>query len=143
MTGTNVPKPDAFKRRRNAVPAAHAVRRLPLAGRTDKAPTPPVQLGPAGWRWWRWAWATPQATTWTHHGFIEPLVKRAELEDQWSRAEPYDKLKLLPLLTRLDEQFGFTPRSAAQLHLAFEDPPEPETEMAPVTDVRDRLKGLG
>ena len=70
-------------------------------------------------------------------------MKRAELEDQWSHAEPYDKLKLLPLLTRLDEQFGFTPRSAAQLHLAFEDPPEPETEMAPVTNVRDRLKGLG
>lgn len=59
------------------------------------------------------------------------------------RSEPWDKVKLLPMIARLDEQFGLTPRSAAQLHLAFEEPPEPDATPAPVADIRDRLKGLG
>jgi hypothetical protein len=140
---TNVPKPEAFRRRRNAIPASKAVRRLPLDGRPGLAPTPSAPLFTEGMRWWTWAWSTPQATTWTHNGFTESLLKRAQLEDQWLTAEPWEKLKLLPLMARLDEQFGLTPRSAAQLHLTFEEPPEPEVELTPVADVRDRLKGLG
>jgi hypothetical protein len=107
-----------------------------------------MPLGGAGMRWWSWAWSTPQATMWTHSGFFEALLKRAELEDLWERGMtlagvPIDPMRLLPLMVRLDEQFGLTPRSAAQLHLSFEEPPQPEVESAPVADIRDRLKGLG
>jgi hypothetical protein len=54
-----------------------------------------------------------------------------------------DLCKILQQMLRLDEQFGFTPRSAAQLHMSFESPPAEVTERSPVTDIRDRLKGLG
>lgn len=143
MAGTNVPKSEAFRRRRNAIPSSKSERRLPLEGRPGLAPDPPAPLGVAGFRWWSWAWSTPQATTWTHSGFTEALLKRAQLEDHWAGSEPWEHLKLVPLMSRLDEQFGLTPRSAAQLHLAFDELPEPEAPLAPVADVRDRLKGLG
>lgn len=138
-----LPKPAAQRRRRNTIPPSKAERRLPLDGRPGLAPDPPTPLGAGGFRWWSWAWSTPQATTWTHSGFTEALVKRAQLEDLWAGAEPWERLKLLPLMARLDEQFGFTPRSALQLRMSFEDPPEPEAALTPVADVRDRLKGLG
>lgn len=147
-SGTNVPKPAAQRRRRNTVPASRAERRLPASGRDGLAPHPPVPLGAAGMRWWGWAWSTPQATMWMHDGFTETLVKRAELEDLWESGAVnpmVDPLKILAQMSRLDAEFGLTPRSAAQLHLSFEEPelPEDETPAAPVTDIRDRLKGLG
>jgi phage terminase small subunit len=98
-------------------------------------------------RWWNWAWSTPQSTTWNHDGFTEALVKRAELEDLWETGSinpMVDPLKILAQISRLDAEFGFTPRSAAQLHLAFEEPePVDESPPSPVADIRDRLKGLG
>jgi hypothetical protein len=146
VTGTNVPKPADQRRRRNVVPASASERRLPLAGRTGLAPDPPAPLGEAGMRWWMWAWSTPQATTWNHDGFTMALYRRAELEDLWTDGgnQYMDPLKLIPIMGRLDEQFGLTPRSAAQLHLSFAEPEE--AAPAPpgsVTDIRNRLKGLG
>lgn len=139
-----VPKAPGTRRRRNFQPAAKADRQLPVAGRDGLAPDPPIALGVNGKRWWDWAWSTPQATTWTHDGFTEALAKRAELEDIWS-AGLEDRTKLLPAMMKLDEQFGLTPRSAAQLHLFFEDAPDEPTGDLPddVTDIRDRLRGLG
>jgi hypothetical protein len=147
LTGTTVPKPPAQRRRRNNVPPSRAERRLPASGRSGVAPDPPVPLGAAGMRWWSWAWSTPQATMWTHEGFSEALGKRAELEDLWETGAinpMVDPLKILAVMMRLDDGFGFTPRAAAQLHLSFEDAePEDATPAAPITDIRDRLKGLG
>ena len=147
MTGTTVPKPTGARRRRNTVGPAKTDRVLPTSGREGIAPSPPVPLGVDGKRWWDWAWSTPQATTWTHDGFTEVLVKRAQLEDQWAKGAGgdfmVDPAKLMPLMLRIDEAFGLTPRSAAQLHLSFAEPAPVETEERPVTDIRDRLKGLG
>jgi hypothetical protein len=143
----NVPKAAAQRRRRNQVPAAKVDRKLPTTGRAGLAPDSPVPLGEAGFRWWTWAWSTPQATTWTHEGFMESLAKRAQLEDVWTavgnRQIKGDLTKILPLIARLDAQFGFTPASAAALHMTFEEPPAEVDDPQPVTDIRDRLKGLG
>jgi hypothetical protein len=147
MSHAVVPKAAAQRRRANAVPSAKLDRKLPTTGRAGSAPTPPVPLGPAGMRWWCWAWSTPQATTWSHEGFSEPLAKRAQLEDVWTAVGNGeiggDLCKILPQMLRLDEQFGFTPRSAAHLHMSFEEPPAEKVESSPVTDIRNRLKGLG
>jgi hypothetical protein len=146
VTGTTTPKSAAQRRRRNVVPTAQGERVLPTTGREGCAPLPPVPLGPAGARWWNWAWSTPQATTWTHDGFHETLAKRAQLEDVWTAVGNGeiggDLTKLLPLMLRIDESFGLTSRAAAQLHLTFAEP-MPEVEQRPVSDIRDRLKGLG
>lgn len=143
----NVPKAAAQRRRRNQVPAAKVDKKLPTTGRAGLAPDPPVPLGEAGFRWWTWAWSTPQATTWTHEGFVESLAKRAQLEDVWTAVGdgmiPGDLTKILPLMARLDDSFGFTPKSAAMLHMTFEEPPAELEDTTPVTDIRDRLKGLG
>lgn len=142
-----VPKPGAERRRRNAH-TPHD-RKLPVAGRPGPAPRPPVRLGKAGTRWWKWAWSTPQATTWGT-AFTEALVKRAELEDLWAGAKSDDEVfldvtKIVPLMTRLDESFGLTPRSAAAMHLTFEDAPAAPADAEPppgVTDIRDRIRRL-
>jgi hypothetical protein len=151
--GTPVPKPSDARRRRRDVSASQAAHRLPLTGRQGPPPKSPVRLGAAGRRWWRWAWSTPQAALW-HDGFIEPLAKRAQLEDQWVAALDGDAdgdskatdtaVRLLPLILRMDDAFGLTPTAAAKLHYAFVDdepPPAPDTA-GNVTNIRDRLKGM-
>ena len=105
-----------------------------------------MRLGAAGLTWWVWAWSTPQSATW-HAGYLDALIKRAQLEDVWVMAldgeGDVDVTKIMPLMLRLDESFGLTPKSAAQLHLSFVEP-EPEVAPSPegVTDIRDRLKGM-
>ncbi len=142
-----MPKSATQRRRRNVVPASKTDRTLPTTGRAGLAPAPPVPLGPAGMRWWNWAWATPQATAWTHDGFTEPLAKRAQLEDVWTAVGngeiDGDLTKILPLIHRLDVEFGFTPKASMALHMSFAEPPAEATETTPVTDIRNRLKGLG
>lgn len=148
-----VPKPADARRKRRDVSASQAAHRLPLTGRLGSAPRCPVRLGAAGKRWWKWAWSTPQATQW-NQGFMEPLARRAQLEDQWVKAiedEDGDSratdtaVRLLPLILRLDESFGLTPTGAGKLHYAFVDeaPAEPDAPTpAGVTNIRDRLKGM-
>lgn len=118
---------------------------MPLRPRSE-VPPPPMRLGAAGLTWWAWAWSTPQASTW-HDGFLDVLIKRAQLEDVWVRAldgeEDVDVCKIVPLMLKLDQEFGLTPRSASQLHYSFVEPePEPEVRSEGVTDIRDRLKGM-
>lgn len=144
-----VPKPADAKRRRNVTPSALADRKLSLTGRSGNAPRCPVRLGRAGSRWWRWAWSTPQAATW-HAGFVEALAKRAEFEDLWSAAQADGDIdgavKVHGHMAKLDAAFGLTPASAMGMHMSFEAAPaEPAPDATPagVTDIRDRIKGLG
>ena len=100
----------------------------------------------AGQRWWRWAWTTPQATQW-HRGFMEPLGRRAALEDEYAKADTSgDRARLLALMLRMDDNFGLSPAAAAKLHLTFVDEPEPPKLVAgteaPVAPIRGRLKGM-
>jgi len=151
--GNPAPKPSDARRRRRDVSASQAAHRLPITGRQGTPPKAPVRLGTAGRRWWKWAWSTPQATTW-NASFLEPLAKRAQLEDQWVTALEGDAdgdqratdtaVRLLPLILRMDDAFGLTPAAAAKLHYAFvDDEPAPPVESAGnVTNIRDRLKGM-
>ena len=145
----NVPKPADARRRRTDVSAAQAAHRLPVTGRSGVAPKAPSRLGPAGRRWWRWAWSTPQASVW-HVGYHEAIFKRAELEDEWTRMHeavvPFDSPKLAALMLRYDTELGLTPITAAKLHYAFVDEPKPpkavDDDKSNVTSMRDRLKGM-
>lgn len=137
-----VPKPDARKQR-HAV-AAHNATRLPVTGRVGRPPKCPVDLDVAGQRWWRWAWTTPQATQW-NRGFMEPLARRAALEDEYAGlTDQGERQRLLSILVRIDDGFGLTPRSAAGMHLSFVDEPQAPkaVEDVKVTPIRPRLKGM-
>lgn len=143
-----VPKPaDARQRRRDV--AGNPVHRLPMSGRPGPAPKAPVELGPDGQRWWRWAWSTPQACGW-HGGFTESLVKRAQLEDRFaltaSDGDEQAIARVLALIYRFDDALGLTPAGAQKLHLTFvEDEPEPvvpDGAGPKVTPIRGRLKGM-
>jgi hypothetical protein len=145
----NIPKPADARRRRTDVSAAQAAHRLPVTGRPGAAPKAPSRLGPAGRRWWRWAWSTPQSNIW-HNGYLETICKRAELEDTWANLSdgivPFDAPKLASLMLRFDTELGLTPMAAAKLHYAFVDEPEPPKavpdDKSNVTSMRDRLKGM-
>lgn len=50
------------------------------SGRVGPAPKCPVKLGPAGRRWWKWAWGTAEAALWTT-GDLYLCAHRAQLED--------------------------------------------------------------
>ena len=139
-----VPKPDARKQR-HAV-AQHNATRLPVTGRVGRPPKSPVALGAEGARWWRWAWSTPQATQW-NRGFMEPLGRRAALEDELATLTlTADRARIIAMMLRLDESFGLTPKAAAQLHLTFVDEPQApkavEGDAPAVTPIRNRLKGM-
>lgn len=148
-----VPKPDA-RRQRQRIAAEQSANRLPLTGRTGRPPNAPVTLGEAGQRWWRWAWSTPQATMW-NKGNLEPLARRASLEDDYESAKDTehahsDRARLLGIMLRLDNDFGFTPAGAAKQHFVFVDDPQPLKAVAGngsgpdkknVTPMRNRLKG--
>lgn len=121
-------------------------RGLPLEGRKGRVPKCPVPLGAAGMRWWRWAWGTPQATTW-NDSFIEALGLRAHLQDLFESPETETReiLRLVPHMARLDEQFGLTARAAMMMHLYFEDAEHPGELPANVTNMpstTERLKGI-
>jgi len=86
---------------------------------------------------------------------MEPLAKRAQLEDQWVTALEGDAdgdqratdtaVRLLPLILRMDDAFGLTPAAAAKLHYAFvadEPVPADAASNTNVTDIRNRLKGM-
>lgn len=144
-----VPKPDARKQR-HAVAEASSSNRLPTAGRSGRPPKAPVELGEAGARWWRWAWSTPQATKW-HKGFLEPLGRRAQLEDEYqaigrdldAKDASMLRTRLLGIIVRYDDAFGFTPLGAAKQHMVFVDvDPEPTADRDDnVTPIRKRIKG--
>lgn len=78
---TRGPLPTGNARRRN-VPAIPKTD-IPITGRQGRAPKVPFgyELGPAGKAWWKWAWATPQATAWDP-GSHYAIARRASLEDE-------------------------------------------------------------
>jgi hypothetical protein len=145
--GSPVPKPDG-RRQRKVIAEHRSASRVPVSGRVGRPPNCPIELGDAGRRWWRWAWTTPQATRW-NKGFLEPLARRAALEDTLAacRDNATDVAKLLPIMVRIDTAFGLTPLSAAQQHLQFvDDEPTPAKggngADGNVTPIRSRLKGM-
>lgn len=74
------PLPDPHAVRRNA--ATIPTTNLPVEGRTGPPPELPewCSLGPAGLRFWLWAWATPEAAAWSL-GAVGTVARRASLED--------------------------------------------------------------
>lgn len=151
---TAIPKPDA--RRNRAATREQAIsHRVPITGRVGRPPRPPVPLGDAGQRWWKWAWSTPQATTW-HKGYLEPLGRRAQLEDELAGFDVLDerdkasaRARLLPIMLRFDERFALTPEAALKHHLVFVDEPQAPKALEgngaghdKVTPIRSRLKGM-
>jgi hypothetical protein len=142
-----LPKPDA-RAQRTAVAENSVAQRVPVTGRVGRPPSCPLPLGAAGQRWWRWAWSTPQATRW-NKGFMEPLARRASLEDAYEQASKADnpfleRSRLLPTMLRMDSAFGLTPDAAASQHLVFVDEPQAPkvVDDETVTPLRPRLKGL-
>lgn len=80
------PLPDPNAQRRNA--ATIPTTELPLAGRTEPAPDIPDwrPLGPAGRRYWSWAWSTSEAAAWGT-GAVDAVARRASLEDDLAAIE--------------------------------------------------------
>lgn len=110
------PLPDPQRRRRNAPTIATVT--LPASGRPGPPPRPPAgrSLGKAGKAWWKWAWATPQATQWV--GALYVVATRAQLEDALAAIELDDargRVAALRAITELDEQLGLGPKALAQL----------------------------
>lgn len=91
-----LPKPQRRRRNTPTVPST----RLPAGGRKGRPPRPPESyaLGEAGRAWWRWAWATPQATAWDR-GALYTAARRAQLEDEHAALDLLeDRLELKDLL---------------------------------------------
>jgi hypothetical protein len=93
-----LPKPGA--RRRNAPTIPGSV--LPAEGRKGRAPKCPYVLGVAGKAWWRWAWATPQASKWDD-GSLYALGRRAQLEDDLAALDGADGFDLGEFLDLSDD----------------------------------------
>lgn len=97
------PLPNPQKRRRNAptVPTTN----LPATGRKGRPPKCPdgYKLGKVASAWWRWAWATPQATVWDR-GALYVIARRAQLEDDLDSLALNDELELVDLLAGADEE---------------------------------------
>lgn len=83
------PLPNPSARRRNAptIPTTS----LPASGRSEPAPKCPYELAAAGKRWWKWAWALPQAAAWDQ-GSLYAVARRAQLEDRLAALDFGDDL---------------------------------------------------
>lgn len=158
------PLPKPGRRRRNAplIPTT----RLPAGGRAGTAPRPPKELGPAGKKWWTWAWRTPQAAAWSA-GDMFVIARRARLEDLVTSLESFDE-EALPLdpelliqvihwlkslavgalsvhreMRELDDRLGLTPRGRQSLRwvIAPDEVAEARTAAAAVS-TRARLRAV-
>jgi hypothetical protein len=95
------PLPDPNKRRRNnpTIPGTG----LPAAGRRGPVPKCPLELGPRGLAWWRWAWKLPQATKWGE-GSLYFVARRAVLEDHAAALSFDDQLDLADLFSEGNDE---------------------------------------
>lgn len=113
------PLPDPNHRHRNV--SVIPTRSLPADGRSAPAPDSPYDLGTAGARWWKWAWATPQANGWDA-GSLYVIGRRALLEDDLSESR-------VPALLReareLEDRLGLTPKGLAALRWTIIAPTAP------------------
>lgn len=136
-----LPDPTAQRRNKPTIPTTS----LPVAGRHGKPPKCPLELGPAGAAWWRWAWSTPQAAGWSD-GDVYFVAHRAALEDDVRVLEAQDfdvavlvevdespvtqrlnamfrcmkalaagKVSLTKTMTDMDDRLGLTPKGMAAL----------------------------
>lgn len=96
------PLPTENPLRRNAptIPTTQ----LPAGGRKGPTPTPPrdAGLGAAGKRWWKWAWATPQAAGWDD-GSLYVVARRARLEDDLAAIDLVDEFSVADFIN-VDEE---------------------------------------
>lgn len=96
-----LPKPDARRRNAPTIPTT----KLPAGGRTERAPAvpKPYKLGKAGAAFWRWAWKSPQATSWDS-GALYTVARRSSLEDDLAALDlPDTTLEVIDLLG-IDEE---------------------------------------
>lgn len=95
-----LPKPNARRRNAPTIPTTN----LPAGGRKGRPPKvpEPYELREAGQKWWRWAWATPQASAWDP-GALYTLARRASLEDDLAALDLADRFDLAELLD-VDEE---------------------------------------
>ncbi len=95
------PLPSKNPRRRNAPTIPTTT--LPASGRKGPAPKCPYELAEAGAKWWRWAWALPQAMAWSD-GDLYALARRARLEDMVAALGFADELDLTDLLAGVSDR---------------------------------------
>lgn len=102
MPGPRGPLPDPTSRRRN-VPTIPTTK-LPASGRKGRPPQVPkgYDLGPAGKRYWLWAWRTPQAAAWDSAA-VYTVARRAQLEDLYAALEEVEGLDVADLLGQPQE----------------------------------------
>jgi len=112
-----------------------------LDGGSAKPPKSPRSLGPAGRRWWRWAWTTPAASQWGESD-LYAVARRAATEDLLDALpEPSSPAEIKAITTARcqllgraqaeDTALGLNPASRARLNWA-----EPPREQQPAEPVR-------
>lgn len=145
-------KADSDRRRRNA-PTFDWVT-LPREGRKGRAPNlPPL---PVAWRtakssawsapardYWRWLWATPQATQWDESGFSlhAALILREAME-----RDPLNSAKFSAELRQIEDRHGLNPKAMLTLRWRLSARPNAAAEalmerMAAADD--GRVVGIG
>lgn len=154
MTLGTPAKPPGQRLRRN-VPVIPD-QRLPATGRRGRAPDPPFPLRAGGQRWWKWVWATPQATQF-NKGHLDGLARRADLEDdleppagdispEMAGALVDRRLKIVAQMSTFDDRFGLSPYGAARLHWWIEKDDSAKLASVPAVgdlSAKQRAKDLG
>ena len=110
-----LPTGEASRRHPPTIPTTQ----LPASGRKGPAPVSPRKLGPAGRRWWKQAWSTPQAAGWSI-GDLPFIARRAALEDEPDLNPTWHRV-----MTDMDDRLGLTPKGLAALRwkiVADEEP---------------------
>jgi len=65
-------------------------------------------LGPAGARWWAWAWTTAQSAAWSD-GDAYFVARRGQLEDEEQTAT------VVREMNNMDDRLGLSPKGLAML----------------------------
>jgi len=118
---------------------------LPSDGRVGPLPHCPLKLGATGREMWRWLWALPQASKWHEDAARYPLARLVtHFEEMEACDDPQQRARLSKLIEGIEDRWGLSPKSMATLHWFVDDAdPTPALKSVPVTDIRDRLKGIG
>lgn len=141
-----VPKPPSERRRRN-VTGVKPDHILPVDGRTGPVPDCPIRLGSIGMEVWRWLWHTPQATKWHGEAAVYPLARLAmayeELITEGTDGDQNYRAQLQRQIETSEDKWGLNPKAMAALHWFFGEPAADKPKVVePVTDLRDRVKGI-
>lgn len=95
------PLPEGNRRRAN--PPTIPTTNLSVSGRKGRPPNPPFgyEFGEAGRKFWRWAWALPQALAWDRAAHYT-IARRAELEDDLAALGKFDGNELDGLFASIE-----------------------------------------